>query len=157
MQDYSKYCNEEIKFTCAVLSISSISSMTLTYMWSKGVHACSIHVTGMIFFTLVNIWETVNTFCTLFLSTNVFLAVLESFQIVRKNFHFFVVNETCNLHNVFFFTSPNMIALKQTGLDRGNSMHKHVWVMLLEKTKPRTSRTIVPARTALFDARGPLI
>ena len=32
-------------------------------------------------------------FCTLFLSTNVFLVVLESFQMVRKNLHFFVFNE----------------------------------------------------------------
>ena len=29
--------------------------MTLTYMWSKGVHACSIHVTRVISFALVNI------------------------------------------------------------------------------------------------------
>ena len=55
MQDYSTYCREEIKFTCAVCSVSSISSMTLAYMWSKGVHACSIHVTRVISFTLVNI------------------------------------------------------------------------------------------------------
>ena len=60
MQDYSKYCNDEINFTCAVLSISSISSVTLTYMWSKGVHACSIHVTRVISFTLVNICKIIN-------------------------------------------------------------------------------------------------
>ena len=48
MQDYSTYCREEIKFTCAVCSVSSISSMTLTYMWSKGVHACSILLAKMI-------------------------------------------------------------------------------------------------------------
>ena len=44
---------KEIKFACAVLFISSISRVTFIYMWSKGVHACSIHVIGMIFFTLV--------------------------------------------------------------------------------------------------------
>ena len=62
MQDYSKYCicSEEIRFTCAVSSISSISSMTLTYMWSKGVHACSIHVTRAISFALVNICKIIN-------------------------------------------------------------------------------------------------
>ena len=32
VQDRSKYCREEIKFTCAILSISSISRLTLTYM-----------------------------------------------------------------------------------------------------------------------------
>ena len=60
MQDYSKYCREEIKFTCAVCFVSSISSVTLTYMWSKGVHACSIHVTRVISFTLVNICKIIN-------------------------------------------------------------------------------------------------
>ena len=60
MQDYSTYCREEIKFTCAVCSVSSISSVTLTYMWSKGVHACSIHVTRVISFTLVNICKIIN-------------------------------------------------------------------------------------------------
>ena len=62
MQDSSKYCisSEEIRFTCAVSSISSISSMTLTYMWSKGVHACSIHVTRAISFALVNICKIIN-------------------------------------------------------------------------------------------------
>ena len=62
MQDSSKYCisSEEIRFTCAVSSISSISSMTLTYMWSKGIHACSIHVTKAISFALVNICKIIN-------------------------------------------------------------------------------------------------
>ena len=62
MQDYSKYCtySEEIRFTCAVSSISSISSMTLTYMWSKDVHACSIHVTRVISFALVNICKIID-------------------------------------------------------------------------------------------------
>ena len=60
MQDYSTCCKEEMKFTYAVFSISSISSVTLTYMWSKGVHACSIHVTRVISFTLVNICKIIN-------------------------------------------------------------------------------------------------
>ena len=60
----------EIKFACAVLSISSISRVTFIYMWSKGAHPCNIHVIGMISSTLVNIWETVNAFCTSFLSPN---------------------------------------------------------------------------------------
>ena len=60
MQDYSTYCREEIKFTCADFSISSISSVTLTYMWSKGVRACSIHVTRVISCALVNICKIIN-------------------------------------------------------------------------------------------------
>ena len=62
MQECPKYCtcSEDIRLTCAVSSISSISSMTLTYMWSKGVHACSIHVTRAISFALVNICKIIN-------------------------------------------------------------------------------------------------
>ena len=39
--------------------------------------------------------------------------------------------------------------------DHGNSVHKHVWVMLLKKTKLSTGRTIVPAKIALFNAMDP--
>ena len=62
MQECPKYCtcSEDMRLTCAVSSISSISSMTLTYMWSKGVHACSIHVTRAISFALVNICKIIN-------------------------------------------------------------------------------------------------
>ena len=51
--------------TCAVVSISSISGVTSTNVRSVGVRAGSIHVTRVISFTLVNIWETIDTFCTL--------------------------------------------------------------------------------------------
>ena len=81
MQDCSTYCSEEIKFTCAVLSISSISSVTLTYMWSKGVRACSIHVTRVTSFTLVNICKIISIkkinwekFARISLGTLVFLS-----------------------------------------------------------------------------------
>ena len=60
MKDYPTYCREEIKFTCAVFSISSISSVKLTYMWSKGVRACSIQVTRVISCALVNICKIIN-------------------------------------------------------------------------------------------------
>ena len=70
MQDYYKYYSQEIKLTRAVLSISSISRLTFTYMWSKGVIALSFHMTGVISFTLINIWETLTAFCTLFSSPN---------------------------------------------------------------------------------------
>ena len=120
-----KYCSEEIKFTHAVSPTSSISSMTLTYIWSKGVHACSIHVTGMISFTLVNIWETVNTFCTLFLSPNDFF-ITWIISNSKKKLSLFssltnYIFETCDLDIIFsstmffFFTFAHMMALKQTG------------------------------------------
>ena len=51
--------------TFAVASIFSISGVTSTNIRSFGVHACSIHVTRVISFTLVNIRETTDTFCTL--------------------------------------------------------------------------------------------
>ena len=118
MLDYSKYCNEEIKFTSAVLSISSISRLTFTYMWSKGVIALSIHVTGVISFTLVNIWETVNAFCTFIFSSFVF--------------------ETCNLDIIFsspmlFFSLLTWWLWNKPDGDHGSSLHKHVCVMLLKK------------------------
>ena len=48
--------------TCAVASISSISGVTSTDVQSFGVRADSIHVTRVISFTLVNIWETIYIF-----------------------------------------------------------------------------------------------
>ena len=44
-----------VSSTCAVASISIISGVTSTNIRSFGVHACSIHVTRVISFTLVNI------------------------------------------------------------------------------------------------------
>ena len=49
------------------------------------------------------------------------------------------------------------MALKKPDVDHGNSVHKHVWVMLLKKTKLNNSRTVVPAKIALCNAKGPLI
>ena len=46
--------------TCAVASISSISGVTRTNIRSFGVHACGIHVTRVISFTLVNICKMIN-------------------------------------------------------------------------------------------------
>ena len=46
-----------IKFTCAILPISSISRLTIAHMWSKGVGAVCILVTGMVSFTLVNFYK----------------------------------------------------------------------------------------------------
>ena len=147
-----KYCSEEIKFTHAVSPTSSISSMTLTYIWSKGVHACSIHVTGMISFTLVNIWETVNTFCTLFLSPNDFF-ITWIISNSKKKLSLFssltnYIFETCDLDIIFSSTMFFFLHLltwwlwNKPDLDHGNSVHKHVWVMLLKKTNLITSRTI---------------
>ena len=71
----NKSCNDDSAFlsngngykrnasnTCAVASISSISGVTSTNEQSFGVHADSIHVTRVISFTLVNIWETIYIF-----------------------------------------------------------------------------------------------
>ena len=60
MQDRSKYRSEGIKFTFAVLSISSISRVAFTIIGSVGVHTCSIYVTRVISFTLVNICKIIN-------------------------------------------------------------------------------------------------
>ena len=46
-----------IKITWASLSISSVSSVACTYMWSNGVGTVSIHMTRKISCTFVNIWE----------------------------------------------------------------------------------------------------
>ena len=45
------------EFTCAILSISSISRLTIAYVWSIGVGAVCILVTRVVSFTLVNVYE----------------------------------------------------------------------------------------------------
>ena len=45
--------------TCAVASISNISGVTSTNIRSFGVFACSIYVTRVISFTLVNICKVI--------------------------------------------------------------------------------------------------
>ena len=49
------------------------------------------------------------------------------------------------------------MALKKPDVDHGSSLHKHVWVMLLKKTKLSNSRTVVPAKIASFNAKASLI
>ena len=46
------------EFTCAILSISSISRLTIAHMWSIGVGAACILMTRVVSFTLVNVYET---------------------------------------------------------------------------------------------------
>ena len=46
------------EFTWAILSISSISRLTIAYVWSIGVGAVCILMTRVVSFTLVNIYET---------------------------------------------------------------------------------------------------
>ena len=46
-----------VKFTCTITSVPSISRVAFTYMWSNGICATSIHMTRVISFTFVNIWE----------------------------------------------------------------------------------------------------
>ena len=58
------------------MSIFKISRMTFTYMWSKGVFASGVHVTGVISFTLVNNWETVDWHFIVFASNNLLLLKL---------------------------------------------------------------------------------
>ena len=48
------------EFTCAILSISSISRLTIAYMWSIGVGAVCILVTRVVSFTLVNVYEIID-------------------------------------------------------------------------------------------------
>ena len=121
----SKYCNEETKFTCAVWSNTSITRLTLTYMWSKSVNALSIHVTGVMRnrkCILNFIFVTLRFLITLIISIN--KQKLSLFRLKRTRFF-----ETCNLDIIsllqffifyyfylfIFFLSPNMMALKQTG------------------------------------------
>ena len=53
----SEHCRKLIEITWASLSISSVSSVACTYMWSNGVGTVSIHMTRKISCTFVNIWE----------------------------------------------------------------------------------------------------
>ena len=46
------------EFTWAILSISSISRLTIAYVWSIGVGAVWILMTRVVSFTLVNAYET---------------------------------------------------------------------------------------------------
>ena len=46
------------EFTCAIVSISSISRLTIAHMWSIGVGAACILMTRVVSFTLVNVYET---------------------------------------------------------------------------------------------------
>ena len=50
--------------TCAVASISNISGVTSTNIRSFDVRACSIHVTRVISFTLVNICKIIKIIIT---------------------------------------------------------------------------------------------
>ena len=45
------------EFTCAILSISSISRLTIAYIRSIGVGAVCILMTRVVSFTLVNVYE----------------------------------------------------------------------------------------------------
>ena len=45
------------EFTCAIFSISSISRLTIAYMWSNGVAAVCILVTRVVSFAFVNIYK----------------------------------------------------------------------------------------------------
>ena len=45
------------EFTCAILSTSSISRLTIAHMWSNGVGAVCIFMTRVLSFTLVNVYE----------------------------------------------------------------------------------------------------
>ena len=51
--------------TCAVASISNISGVTSTNIRSFDVRACSIHVTRVISFTLVNICKIIKIIITI--------------------------------------------------------------------------------------------
>ena len=87
-----------------------------------------------------------------------------------KNFLFFVFNEP-DFWNVqpryyilfsdfffflIFYPLPWWLWDKPD-VDHGNSVHRHEWIMPFKKTNLSTSRTIVPAKIALFNAKDPLI
>ena len=55
--DFSGHWRKLIKITEASLSISSVSSVACTYMWSNGVGTVSIRMARKISSTLVNIWD----------------------------------------------------------------------------------------------------
>ena len=57
IKDFSGHWRKVIKITWASLSISSVSSVACTYMWSNCVGTVSIHMTRKISCTFVNIWE----------------------------------------------------------------------------------------------------
>ena len=67
-------------------------------------------------------------------------------------FHFFNY-----FYFYFFFYLLTWWLWNKPDVDHGNSVHKDVWVMLLEKTRLSTSRTIVPAKIILFNTKNPLI
>ena len=50
-------CSDVNQITCAILSISSISRLTIAYMWSNGVCAVCILMTGVVSLTLINVYE----------------------------------------------------------------------------------------------------
>ena len=52
------YSNKNLlKSTCAILSVSSISRLTIAYVWSNGVGAVCTLVTSVVSFTFVNVYE----------------------------------------------------------------------------------------------------
>ena len=57
IKDFSGHWRKVIKITWASLSVSSVSSVACTYMWSNCVGTVSIHMTRKISCTFVNIWE----------------------------------------------------------------------------------------------------
>ena len=50
-------CSYVNQITCAILSISSISKLTIAYMGSNGVGAVCILMTGVVSLTLINVYE----------------------------------------------------------------------------------------------------
>ena len=56
-KDFSEHWRKLIKITWASLSISSVSSVACTYMWSNGVGTVGIHMTRKIFCAFVDVWE----------------------------------------------------------------------------------------------------
>ena len=57
IKDFSGHWRKLIKITEASLSISSVSSVACTYMWSNGVGTVSIRMARKISSTLINIWD----------------------------------------------------------------------------------------------------
>ena len=75
IKDFSGHWRKVIKITWASLSISNVSSVACTYMWSNCVGTVSIHMTRKISCTFVNIWEMIG-FQSQFLEYDTFINLL---------------------------------------------------------------------------------
>ena len=118
-RNFSKFYSRETIFTCAALTVSIKSRLAFTKIGSVGVRADSIHVTRVISFTFVNIWETTYIFALHYVchfkNERTLSRVITLIIIHNKTVFLFFVFYELDIWNVYFITN---ISVYQTMVRR---------------------------------------